>query len=149
MLSNCNSTQELWNKVNDMIDQWLRERQQLIQLYNQLLESSANEFDLPLWQSFCALLVDYTSIGHFEIYEQLISESKVFEDQRAVDWAIEVYPRINAITQSTLSFNDLCDKAKLQDSNSLLASLVVLDEQLSERFELEDSLIEVLHKAHK
>ena len=100
-------------------------------------------------QRFCEILVDYVSAGHFEVYEQLTSEAKAFGDQRGLDLAKQIYPRIEAITEVALSFNDRCDNGDCRDAASLNAELKRLGQLLHERFELEDCLIEVLHNAHR
>ncbi|MGK4734796.1 Rsd/AlgQ family anti-sigma factor, partial [Pseudomonas aeruginosa] len=53
-----------------------------------------------------------------------------------------------AITESALNFNDRCDNGDCREGACLIAELKVLRQQLHERFELEDCLIEVLHNAH-
>ena len=100
-------------------------------------------------QRFCEILVDYVSAGHFEVYEQLTSEAKAFGDQRGLDLAKQIYPRIEVITEAALAFNDRCDAGDCHDSASLLDELKRLGQLLHERFELEDCLIEVLHNAHQ
>jgi regulator of sigma D len=89
-------------------------------------------------------LVDYVSAGHFEIYEQLTSEAKAFHNQRGLELADTLYPRIDVITEKLLAFNDLCDEGKC-----VAEKFKELGGLLHERFELEDCLIEVLHTAHK
>ena len=93
--------------------------------------------------------MDYVSAGHFEVYEQLTNEAKAFNDQRGLELAKQIYPRIEAITAVALAFNDHCDNGDCRDSTSLVAELNHLGQLLHERFELEDCLIEVLHNAHQ
>jgi regulator of sigma D len=90
------------------------------------------------------VLVDYVSAGHFEIYEQLTSEAKAFNDKRGLELAEQIYPRIDVITEKLLAFNDLCDEGKC-----VAEKFKELGGLLHERFELEDCLIEVLHNSHK
>lgn len=133
-----------------MIDRWLQERQQLVRVFKSLNADqhapAANAIDL---EGFCEVLVDYVSAGHFEIYEQLLSEARAFDDQRGIELARTIYPRLEAITQAALSFNDHCENGDCRESKSLHVELEQLGLLLQERFELEDCLIEVLHTAHK
>ncbi len=150
MLESCQNAQERWGGLHLMIDRWLQERNQLVRAYKDLNADkhapAANAIDL---QGFCEVLVDYVSAGHFEIYEQLLQEARAFGDQRGLELARQIYPRIEAITQVALSFNDHCDNGDSRDSKSLHAELEHLGSLLQERFELEDCLIEVLHNAHQ
>lgn len=150
MLESCQNAQERWGGLHLMIDRWLQERQQLVRAYKNLNAEkhapAANALDL---QGFCEVLVDYVSAGHFEIYEQLLQEARAFGDERGLELARRIYPRIEAITQVALSFNDHCDNGDARDSRSLHVELEHLGSLLQERFELEDCLIEVLHNAHK
>lgn len=150
MLESCQNAQERWGGLHLMIDRWLQERRQLVRTYKDLNADkhapAANAVDL---QGFCEVLVDYVSAGHFEIYEQLLQEARAFDDQRGLELARQIYPRIEAITQAALAFNDHCDNGDCRDSKSLHAELERLGRLLEERFELEDCLIEVLHNAHK
>jgi regulator of sigma D len=95
-------------------------------------------------QDFCGVLVDYVSAGHFGVYEQLTKEAEAFDDQRGLDLAETIYPRIDVITEKLLAFTDLCDAGKC-----VAEKFKELGGLLHERFELEDCLIEVLHNAHK
>ena len=73
---------------------------------------------------------------------------KAFGDQRGLELAKQIFPRLEAITESALNFNDRCDNGDCREGACLIAELKVLRQQLHERFELEDCLIEVLHNAH-
>ncbi|RJG12968.1 sigma D regulator [Pseudomonas cavernicola] len=150
MLESCQNAQERWGGVHLLIDRWLQERHELVRTYDVLNDSpqppAANALAL---QRFCEVLVDYVSAGHFEVYEQLTSEAKAFGDQRGLELAKQIYPRIEAITEVALSFNDRFDNGDCRDSVSLGVELKRLGQLLHERFELEDCLIEVLHNAHQ
>ena len=150
MLESCQNARERWGGLHLMIDRWLQERQQLVGAFKNLNADqhapAANAFDL---EGFCELLVDYVSAGHFEIYEQLLQEARAFDDQRGLELAKKIYPRLEAITQIALAFNDHCDNGDCRESKSLHAELEQLGQLLQERFELEDCLIEVLHTAHQ
>ncbi|WP_435634861.1 sigma D regulator [Pseudomonas solani] len=147
MLESCQNAQERWGGVHQLIDRWLLERQELVRVFtsvNDRPQAPAVE-DL---QGFCEVLVDYVSAGHFEVYEQLLNEAKAFGDQRGLDLAKQIYPRIEAITEVALGFNDCCDGSDNREV-CLATELKRLGPLLHERFELEDCLIEVLHNAHQ
>jgi regulator of sigma D len=150
MLEKCRNAQERWGGVHQLIDRWLGERRELVQAYTALSKSAqAPAINCESLQGFCELLVDYVSAGHFEVYEQLTSEARAFNDQRGLELAKRIYPRIEAITEAALAFNDRCDNGDSRDNASLVAELDRLGQLLHERFELEDCLIEVLHNAHQ
>ena len=149
MLESCQNAQERWGGVHLLIDRWLQERGELVAAYAALNASSAEVVDTQGLQRFCEILVDYVSAGHFEVYEQLTNEAKAFGDQRGLDLAKQIYPRIEAITEVALAFNDRCDSGDCRDGVLIGEELNRLGQLLHERFELEDCLIEVLHNAHK
>lgn len=151
MLESCRNAQERWGGVNQLIDRWLHERHELVKAYKRLVDAQPDAAEhAEGLQGFCQLLVDYVSAGHFEVYEQLTSEAKAFNDRRGLELAKQIYPRIEAITEVSLAFNDRCDGSGCDDDVRLLLSeLQRLGPLLHERFELEDCLIEVLHNAHQ
>lgn len=96
-----------------------------------------------LIQKFCASLIDYTATAHFQLYRH-IDEDK---EQRAPVQKIagDIYPRVSETTQSILDFNDRYDCEDHCDKLDTLAEdLSKLGEQLADRIELEDQLIQVL-----
>lgn len=152
MLENCRSASERWGGVSELIDRWLKERQELIVQYCDLSGAEAGASAPELKQKFnrlCERLLDYVSAGHFEIYEQLIREAKEFDDG-GLELAAQVYPRIEKTTEVALAFNDRLDASELTDNErpALFDSLSKLGESLETRFELEDFLIEHLHNVH-
>ncbi|UTW09739.1 sigma D regulator [Pseudomonas benzenivorans] len=150
MLESCQNAQERWGGVHLLIDRWLQERQELVAAFAAISETQrAPSANAQTLQRFCEVLVDYVSAGHFEVYEQLTNEAKAFGDQRGLELAKQIYPRIEAITEVALSFNDRCDNGDCRDSVPLNEELNRLGQLLHERFELEDCLIEVLHNAHQ
>ena len=151
MLERCQSAQERFNGVHKLIDNWLHERRELVKAYEAVkAEQKSSNPKRKTQKEFCQILVDYVSAGHFEIYEQLNKEAEAFDDVRGLNLANTLYPRIEAITQVALDFNDQCDgKNHRPDCEKLAAKFKALGVLLDERFELEDCLIEVLHNAHK
>ena len=101
-----------------------------------------------LLQDFCESLIDYTATAHFQLYRH-IDENK---ERRvaAREIAEKVYPRISETTQSFLAFNDKYDCEDHCDNLSELADdLSKLGEELADRIELEDQVIQVLSAPRK
>jgi len=152
MLENCRNARERWGGVSDLIDRWLKERQELLVHYCDLTGESDFSQTEALTEKFvrlCEVLVDYVSAGHFEIYEQLIQEAREFNDG-GLELAAKVYPRIERTTEIALNFNDRLDGQSLSEAQvrELFDELSRLGEALENRFEMEDFLIEHLHNAH-
>lgn len=152
MLENCRNARERWGGVSELIDRWLKGRQELLVHYCDL--SGENDFSQTkaLKQKFirfCEVLVDYVSTGHFEIYEQLVREAREFNDG-GLELAAKVYPSIEKSTEVALNFNDQLNDKELSEPNvkALFEELSHLGESLESRFEMEDFLIEHLHNVH-
>ena len=145
MLESCQNAQERWGGGHKLIDSWLKARHELVRAFDALgAKPEALAENRESLQDFCGVLVDYVSTVHFEIYEQLTGEAKAFNDERGLELAETIYPRIDVITEKLLAFNDLCDAGEC-----VAEKFKELGGLLHERFELEDCLIEVLHNAHK
>ncbi|GLS27127.1 sigma D regulator [Marinibactrum halimedae] len=151
MLDNCQSAQERWGGVNDLIDRWLQERQELLVEYCGL--SAVKQFsdndpeNGPKLRHLCQLTVDYVSAGHFEVYEQLIKEAQDFDDTDALKAAAKLYQVVDKTTEQLLDFNDKYQE--IDDLSTLTEDLSSIGESLETRFEAEDKMIAVLHTAHK
>jgi len=149
MLEHCQSASERWGGVNQLLDRWLAERKDLADAYNHLHNDgkplAVTEQSL---QAFCQLLMDYVSAWHFELHEQLGKEAQVFGDTKALAFDEQITPRLDRITESLVAFNDRYDNGDSRDNLTFGSELKNLGQLLHERFELEDCLIEVLHKAH-
>jgi regulator of sigma D len=152
MLENCQNARERWGGVSQLIDRWLKERQELLVHYCDL--SGITDFTQTdaLRKKFvglCEVLVDYVSAGHFEIYEQLVQEAREFNDG-GLELAARVYPLIQKTTETALNFNDQLSGQSMTEEKAreLFEQLSELGETLETRFELEDFLIEHLHNAH-
>lgn len=150
MLEKCRNAKERWGGVSDIIDHWLEERQQLISAFVHLPETPVESGLSEQVEKFCELLVDYLSSGHFEVYEQLLREGSEFNDG-SVEEAQKLFPRIQLSTDAALDFNDTYASTELFNVRvvkEMANDLSSLGEQLEERFELEDQMIEVLHTSH-
>ena len=151
MLEGCKTAQERWGGVHIIIDRWLGQRRQLLEMGIYLRERG--EFkptDTPKIQSFCEQLVDYVSAGHFTVYEQLALEAKEFHDDGAVILLRELLPLIDSTTEVAIEFNDKYDTKEHCNAQleALPFSLQALAVVMAERFQYEDQLIKELHEAH-
>lgn len=150
MLENCKDAKERWGGVNEIIDRWLEERQQMLVQYCALSGLDQQLSDVQRGEklrSFCEILVDYVSAGHFEVYDQLIKEGREFDDTDALQEAGSLYDVVDKTTEQLLDFND--KYLETDDMTTLTSDLSVLGETLEIRFSAEDRLIAVLHTAHK
>ncbi|WP_421558228.1 sigma D regulator [Pseudomonas canadensis] len=145
MLESCQNAQERWGGVHKLIDSWLKARHELVRAFDALgAKPEALAVNRKQLQEFCCVLMDYVSAGHFGVYDQLTKEAEAFGDDRGLELADTIYPRLDTITKELVAFNDLCDAGQC-----VAEKFKELGELLHERFELEDCLIEVLHNAHK
>ncbi len=151
MLENCKSAKERWGGVNDIVDRWLQERQELLVGYCGLSEVKSfdenNSDHTQKIRHFCQTLMDYISAGHFEVYDQLIKEGRDFDDKDALEAASKPYEIIDATTEKLLDFNDKYQET--DDLSSLANDLSQIGQQLESRFEAEDKMIAILHVSHK
>ncbi|MCM2678394.1 sigma D regulator [Echinimonas agarilytica] len=143
MLSRLEQAQKTWGGSDKAIDKWLSERETLLVQYCKLsgLKPFEHVDKLPSAKelhNFCDELLDYTSAGHFEMYDKLVGT----EQPEGAHLASRVYPQINATTDVVLNFNDSYGESP-DDSEfqNLEQDLCTLGEALSQRFELEDLLI--------
>jgi len=149
MLEHCQSASERWGGVNQLIDRWLAERKDLADAYHYLYNAEQPiAVTTESLQAFCQLLMDYVSGWHFELHEQLGQEAQAFGDGRALEFDEQITPRLDSITESLVAFNDRYDNGDSRDNLTFSTELKNLGQLLHERFELEDCLIEVLHRAH-
>ncbi|MBX2836663.1 MAG: sigma D regulator, partial [Gammaproteobacteria bacterium] len=99
-------------RLHNTISSLVKLRQEMVVAYCQLAGvSSFDRRDLEKHnvqaeelRSFCQVMVDYTAMGHFEVYQRII-EGK--ERRRAVnEVAVDVYPAIAETTDYLVDFND-------------------------------------------
>lgn len=154
MLTKLEQAKEEWGGTLSVIDNWLEERQALVVLYCELAglpPYQQEERRLPAQEKitkFCQILLDYASTGHFEVYQQIISQCKL-DGENNLKTAQELYSRITTTTDTALNFNDkyaesASDKALLDFDKDLSE----LGQIMENRFEREDQLLEVVHLHH-
>ena len=154
MLDNCKSKEERWNGVQDLVNRWLAERQELVVLLFSLGNTKSFSSDcnksLSQLRKFSQILLDYTSAGHFEVYDQLAREAEEYLDGSEC-LLTKLFPKLKASTDIALAFNDTYDTDEHceQALGRLKDELSLLGESLTQRFALEDQLINRLHQSHK
>ena len=150
MLQNFEAAKERWGGVHTLIDQWLHERQEVLVLFCKLAAQDSfdetNGTQSSQLRRLCELLVDYSSAGHFEVYNQLIKEGETFNDNAGLTEAAGLMHRIDPTTDAILDFNDKYQET--DDLSSLATDLSQLGMTLETRFAVEDRLIQILHTAH-
>ena len=145
------SIQERRKESLQLIKDLIKTRTEVLALYSRLagnkpFDGNANQEIFDLLEEFCELLIDYTANAHFRLY-RFIDDNK--EKRKAVfEVADKTYPRIREITQTILDFNDKYDPQGNRDHgnslNGLEKDLSTLGEQMAERIELEDQIIEAM-----
>lgn len=96
-----------------------------------------------LLQNFCESLIDYTASAHFQLYRHLDEDKE--RRGPVLKVAGDVYPRISEITQLILDFNDKYDcEDHCKNLSGLADDLSHLGEQLADRIELEDRIINAI-----
>jgi regulator of sigma D len=126
------------------IETLLQERQQVLVSMCELaeLESGSVPPDTVIHnlRNFNQRLVDYTALGHFEIYERIIDGKERRGNVKMV--ANRVYPLISGTTQQFVDFNDKYDGADESESlTDLYRDLSSIGEAMAERIESEDMLL--------
>jgi regulator of sigma D len=133
-----------------MIERWIEERRELLVKYCELTEVTdfsdpENNYDTEL-QQFCEIMVDYVSVGHFEVFEQITKEAEIFGNDQGLDKSPELIDKIQTTTELILDFNDKYITAK--DLDALIIDLAALGETFVQRFADEDVLIDLLHSTN-
>ena len=153
MLANVKHAKEIWGGSLSIIDSWLNARQDIVVLYCELAGVSGPKMERELPEQskiteFCGQLLDYASKGHFEIYEQIINQSKL-DGKENLKLAQELYSGITTTTDTALNFNDkYAENATDQALEEFDADLSKLGEVMESRFKREDQLLEVVHLHH-
>jgi len=126
------------------INTLLEERQQVLVSMCELAELELG--DVPAetvihnLRGFNQQLVDYTALGHFEIYERIIDGKERRGNIKRV--ADRVYPLISETTQLFVEFNDKYEGADQADGiTGLYHDLSSIGEAMAERIESEDMLL--------
>jgi regulator of sigma D len=145
------SPEQQFAAVENLLTRWLKERRELLGKYTQIvvtLDSTSDRGRLTESQrALCAVLVDYVSAGHFEVFHELLSEAESFADGSGA-LAGQVMPAIGDTTEVILAYEDKYGSGEAYPE-TLQRDLSALGEVLESRFELEDRLIAGLHNRHR
>jgi len=125
-----------------LVSELQQERHQVWSLYCKVAEQkpfSCSSKTQSLLTQFSQLLIDYVSLGHFGVYERLLSGKE--RREAVLSEAKRIYPEFSRTTEAVISFNDKYDDHKQKLSvDELEADLSSLGENLAKRIELEDNL---------
>ena len=126
-----------------VVEELMNERQQLWSLYGALGTQRPYSACQPLetrLREFCQVLVDYISLGHFEMYPRLTDVPE--RRARVQALANTLYPKFMEATDAAIEFNDRYESLTGSAlSHRLETDLELLGAALTARFELEDQLI--------
>jgi regulator of sigma D len=145
-LKEVQQVQERRGGSQELIDHMLKERNQLLTLLLQVSsDSSKHEPDQLVadLEEFIQVLVDYIAAGHFGLYERIAAGK---ERRKAVsDLAVKIYPRIEQTTEIALAFDEKYNpENENREINHFPQDVSMLGEELTNRIELEDQLIQLL-----
>ncbi len=127
---------------NKLVTELQQERKQVWSLYCKMGElkpfTSLSETKTMVTQ-FSQILIDYISLGHFGLYERLLTGNERRES--ILTAAKRIYPEFSKITDAVVSFNDKYDDQKNKFTiENLETDLSLLGENLAKRIDLEDEL---------
>lgn len=149
MTDSTNRAEERRAGTQRVIKELLNERQEMLVLFSKVagLEPYANNRPtVDQLKAFCQILVDYVATTHFGIYERIAEGQE--RRRQVVKVASDLYPRIRAITEQVVSFNDRYESVSgplLPDT--LHDDLSDLGEHIAQRIELEDELLAAMSPA--
>ena len=151
MLSNDSDPQQHFEAVEDLLTRWLKERRALLGVYTEIIVTLDYDLDNEAMEqrqkALCELLVDYVSVGHFEVFHQLINEAESFRDGSCA-LAERLMPPLGDTTEVILAYEEKYTNSQGQPEK-LKRDLSALGEVLESRFVLEDQLIAGLHNRHR
>ena len=138
----------MWKRLEGILDHWMNQRKVLLSQYGELAIiktfDSKNTLHGASVQEFCQSMVDYLSLVHFEVFEQL-SQENIFSRAEYKQEAMDLMRGIQTTTDNLLDFND--KYLALDDLATLTSDLSALGEELARRFELEDHVIGLIRKS--
>ena len=139
-------------RLTHTIKSLVRLRQEVVVSYCQLAgvssfdnrEQETHAVAASELRSFCQIMVDYTAMGHFEVYQRIIEGKERRQAVKTV--ADEVYPAIAETTDYLIDFNDKYDAFDGTEDEvaELAGDLARLGQIISVRGELEDKILDAL-----
>lgn len=146
MPATAEATFERRQQTSHLIEELQKERQEVWSLYCHVAELkpfSFNDKTKETLNQFSQILIDYISLGHFGVYEKLISGSE--RRNGILSNAKDLYSDFSKTTEAAISFNDKYERLnKDTSSNNLEQDLSELGENLAKRIEMEDQLCNML-----
>lgn len=146
MIASHSSAIETTSTNHRWVEALREERSALWSLYCQIAEMkpfSDTGQVRPMLSQFSQLLIDYVSLGHFGIYEHVLSDTEGASE--LLSYAGKIYPVYSSTTESAVTFSERYDDGRRNFRTDNLASdLSKLGEHLAERMELEDRLCSML-----
>lgn len=132
------------------IQELLIERQEVLVAMCGLAELESQEANfsstIESLKKFSQALVDYSALGHFEIYERIIDGKERRGNVKKI--ASIVYPVISKTTVQFVEFNDKYDGADDQESlANLYKDLSAIGEAMADRVDSEDQLLHEMSEA--
>ncbi|WP_145509415.1 sigma D regulator [Yersinia rochesterensis] len=148
MLNRLESLTQRVGGSNELIDQWLHARKELLVSYCTVIGiKPQKEKHTPLnekaLENFCHNLVDYLSSGHFNIYDRIIKQVEGASSPKMA-LTTKVYPALKNNTQTIMAFHDRYTNIEIDDDScaEFQQALSDIGESLDARFRLEDQLIQ-------
>lgn len=148
MLNRLESLTQRVGGSNELIDQWLHARKELLVSYCTVIGlKPQKEKRTPLndkaLENFCHNLVDYLSSGHFHIYDRIIQEVEGTSSPKMA-LTTKVHPALKNNTQTIMAFHDRYTNIEIDQDICLEFHQALSDigEALDARFKLEDQLIQ-------
>lgn len=151
MLQQFEQTRQRFGGRHALIDSWLSARKELLVRYCKLSglpsigDETIDDRALPTREAvseFCAMLMDYVSTGHFEVYERLIGSLEEGAQDAVRASAGRLYAQIVDSTDTVLAFDEAYGDGDAEELwPEFDVSLSRLGEALETRFEREDELI--------
>ena len=110
MTTSAQTAMAQWERIEALVQEWLRERQQLLHLISAIRTTSQRSKSSSQVtqhiQELCELLMDYISAGYFEIYRELACEARCFQrDNQA--FTRSIMQRLEDSTDEALAFKKL------------------------------------------
>jgi regulator of sigma D len=140
--------QSLDEAFDAIIDEWLIERRALLTQFVALPQMSVSDNAIGELHSFCEAMVDYSSRGHFNVYELLLKHIAEHNSEHAGSAQV-VLGKVHDTTDKILIFDDeygSVEKLSIQDIGHLSGRLSRLGEVLTERFNYEDELMTLVQE---
>lgn len=145
MLNRLKKLSERVDGCNELVDQWLLSRKELLVAWYNLVglkpgKQSLAALDEQALDAYCQGLVDYLSEGHFKLYARIIREIKGNGAQLATS---QILPQLEANTRHIMDYYDTHLESAFDndDFGEFQQALSGLGEAMEACFSLEDRLI--------